>query len=93
MTVGPIIDAEGREGRLVEDDEAVWFDTFYRANVIPLFFVEALADLEKEVAGGRTPEDVVGNLAFKTPVCDADGQPRAVAGCGLFEFGNEQKSR
>jgi hypothetical protein len=32
-----------------------------------VFYVETLADLEKEVAGGKTPEAVVGNLAEKTP--------------------------
>jgi hypothetical protein len=32
-----------------------------------LFFVETLADIEKEVESGRTPEQVVGNLAEKTP--------------------------
>lgn len=49
-------------------DEAVWLDNFYRTTLTPLFFVETLADLEKEVADGRTPEAVVGNLALKTPV-------------------------
>jgi hypothetical protein len=48
-------------------DEAVWLDQFFRANITPLFFMETLADLEKEVAKGRRPELVVGNLAEKTP--------------------------
>jgi hypothetical protein len=48
-------------------DEAVWFDVFFLANVTPLFYVETLADLEKEVAAGRTPESVVGMLTAKTP--------------------------
>lgn len=48
-------------------DETVWLDAFYLPNITPLFFVETLADLEKEVGGGRTPEQVVGNLADKTP--------------------------
>jgi hypothetical protein len=48
-------------------DEAVWFDAFFYANVVPIFYVETLADLEKEMADGRTPEDVVGRLAEKTP--------------------------
>jgi len=48
-------------------DEAVWFDAFFYANVVPVFYVETLADLEKQVADGRTPEDVVGMLADKTP--------------------------
>jgi hypothetical protein len=32
-----------------------------------VFHVETLADLEKEVAAGNTPESVVGMLAAKTP--------------------------
>jgi hypothetical protein len=48
-------------------DEAVWFDAFFYANVVPIFYVETLADLEKEMADGRTPENVVGRLAEKTP--------------------------
>src|SRR5207237_5451666 len=48
-------------------DEAVWLDNFYMCNITPLFFIETLADLEKEVMAGRTPEQVVGELAYKTP--------------------------
>jgi hypothetical protein len=47
-------------------NEAVWFDNFYRSIVTPLFFVETLADLSKEVEHG-TPEQVVGSIAAKTP--------------------------
>ena len=49
-------------------DEAVWLDTFYFPCITPVFFTETLADLEKEVRKGRTPEEVVGNLAEKTPI-------------------------
>jgi hypothetical protein len=45
----------------------VWLDNFFRTNITPLFYIETLADLEKEVAAGRTPEQVVGSLAHKTP--------------------------
>lgn len=48
-------------------DESVWFDAFFLTNVTPLFYVETLADLEKAVAKGRSPESVVGMLAAKTP--------------------------
>lgn len=48
-------------------DEAVWLDNFFLTSITPLFFVETLADLEKHVRQGRTPEDVVGNIAYKTP--------------------------
>lgn len=49
-------------------DEAVWLDNSYLTNITPLFFIETLADLEKDMAAsGRTPEQLVGNLAEKTP--------------------------
>jgi len=48
-------------------DESVWFDHFFVANVCPLFFVETLADLEKSVRNGRTPEQEVGVIADKFP--------------------------
>lgn len=48
-------------------DESMWLDHFFLSNITPLFYIETLADLEKSVAKGRTPESVVGNLAYKTP--------------------------
>jgi hypothetical protein len=48
-------------------DESNWFDNFYSTVITPLFFVETLADLEKEVGRGRTPEQIVGSLAIRTP--------------------------
>jgi hypothetical protein len=48
-------------------DESVWFDQFYIPNISPLFYVETLADLDKEISKGRTAEQVVGNIAEKTP--------------------------
>lgn len=64
---GPIIIFDKSTLQSLSADESVWLDAFYRPNITPLFFVETLADLEKEVDGGRTPEQVVGNLAEKTP--------------------------
>ncbi len=48
-------------------DEAVWLDAFLRVNVVPVFYTETLADLEKDMAEGRNAEDLVGMLAEKTP--------------------------
>lgn len=48
-------------------DEAVWLEAHFLTNVTPLFYIETLADLEKAAAEGRTPEEVVGSLAAKTP--------------------------
>ena len=48
-------------------DEAVFFDHFFYSNICPIFFVETLADLDKVVREGRTPEQEVGMIADKTP--------------------------
>lgn len=56
-------------------DESVWFDHFFLTNVCPLLYVETLADLEKSVQEGRTPEDEVGIIADKFP--DMHGSPNA----------------
>jgi hypothetical protein len=65
---GPILLFDKSVLQSLSVDEAVWLDTFYFPCVTPLFFTETLADLEKEVQKGRSPEDVVGNLAEKTPI-------------------------
>jgi hypothetical protein len=48
-------------------DESVFFDHFFIPAICPLFFVETLADLEKAVRQGRTPEQEVGIIASKVP--------------------------
>lgn len=48
-------------------DESVFFDHFFIPALCPLFFVETLADLEKAVRQGRTPEQEVGIIASKVP--------------------------
>jgi len=65
--MGPtlIFDKSALQGLSV--DESMWLENFFITNITPLFFVETLADLEKEVRAGRTPEDIVGNIALKTP--------------------------
>jgi len=65
--IGPILLFDKSTLQSLSVDESVWLDAFYYPNITPLFFVETLADLEKEVGEGRTPEQVVGNLAEKTP--------------------------
>ena len=56
-------------------DEAVWFDHHFLTNVCPLFYVETLADLDKSVREGRTPEQEVGQIADKFP--QMHGSPNA----------------
>jgi hypothetical protein len=65
--MGPITIFDKSALQALSMDKAVWFDAFFLANVVPLFYVETLADLEKKVARGRKPEDIVGVLAEKTP--------------------------
>jgi hypothetical protein len=48
-------------------DEAVLMDNFYMSTITPLFFVECLADLEKQIRSKSTPEQLVGSLADRTP--------------------------
>ncbi len=65
--MGPILIFDKSTLESLNPDEAMWLDNFFNSNITPLFFVETLADLEKEVRCGRRPEDVVGALAYKTP--------------------------
>ncbi len=67
MGMGPITIFDKSALQSLSMDESVWLDAFFLVNVVPLFYVETLADLEKEVAGGKSPEDLVGMLAAKTP--------------------------
>jgi hypothetical protein len=64
---GPILIFDKSALESLNPDESVWLDNFFQSNITPLFFIETLADLEKQVHAGRTPEQVVGNLAYKTP--------------------------
>ncbi len=48
-------------------DESCWLQNFFLSNVTPMLYVETLADLEKEGYGTLTPQQVVGDLALKTP--------------------------
>lgn len=65
--MGPTIIFDKSFLESINPDEAVWLDNFFLSNITPLFFVETLADLEKEVRKGRTPEAIVGSLAYRTP--------------------------
>jgi hypothetical protein len=67
MPLGPILIFDKSFLQSLSVDEAVWLDNFFLTVITPLFFVETLADFMKEVHRGRTPEQVVGSLANKTP--------------------------
>ena len=42
-------------------------DNFYLSTITPLFYVECLADLEKNIRSNSTPEQLVSSLADRTP--------------------------
>lgn len=65
--MGPIIIFDKSTLQSLRIDEACWLDAFYHPVITPIFFIETLADLQKQVKSGRSPEQVVGNLAEKTP--------------------------
>jgi hypothetical protein len=65
--MGPIILFDKSFLQSLSLDEAVFFDHFFYSNICPIFFVETLADLDKVVREGRTPEEEVSIIADKTP--------------------------
>jgi hypothetical protein len=73
--MGPIIIFDKSTLESLNPDEAMWLDNFYLSNITPVFFIETLADLEKSARSGRTPEHIVGSLAYKTP--DMNSKPNA----------------
>jgi hypothetical protein len=75
---GPIVIFDKSALQSFSVDESVLFDNFYLPVVTPLFFVETLADLDKKVREGQTPEQAVGIIAAKTPVMS--GVPNATNG-------------
>lgn len=74
--MGPIVLFDKSFLQSLSVDESVWFDHFFQANVCPLFFVETLADLEKDVKNGRTPEQEVAIIASKFP--EVNGMPNVL---------------
>ena len=72
MSVGPITIFDKSALQALSVDEAALFGQFYRTVITPLFFVETMADLEKKVARGKTPEQIVGVIAAKTANLTAD---------------------
>ena len=65
--MGPITVVDKSFLQSLSVDESVFFDHFFNPIITPLFFIETLADLEKAVRQGRTPEQEVGIIASKAP--------------------------
>lgn len=72
MSQGPSLLFDKSTLESLSVNEAVLLDNFYRSTITPLFFVECLADLEREMFRMKgTPEQLVGSLAERTPDCQA----------------------
>src|SRR6266498_1985150 len=68
--MGPTLVFDKSALEMLSVDESCWLDAFFSCNITPLFYVESLADLEKEPKAGkssRTPDDIVAEIAVKTP--------------------------
>jgi hypothetical protein len=72
--MGPILIFDKSTLECLNPDESCWLEAFFLSNITPLFFIETLADLKKEMRAGRTPEEVVGQLAYKTPAASCRPQ-------------------
>ena len=93
MSAGPILTFDKSLLEAISPDEAVWLGQFYLINVTPVFFVETLADLEKEGRQGRTPEQVVGRLAEKTSVMGVHANVHHFTLCTSDLAGNRVEMR
>jgi len=84
--MGPITLFDKSFLQFLSVDESVFFDRFFFPVICPVFYVETLADLEKVVRQGRTPEQEVGIIADKVP--EMNGGPCAfhadLAAANLF---------
>ena len=64
--MGPIIIFDKSTLQSLSVDESCWLENFFLTNLTPIFFIETLADLEKQIKG-RPPDRIVSELAVKTP--------------------------
>jgi hypothetical protein len=48
-------------------EQAFWLGIHYRANIVPIFLTEVLADLHKPPPEGKAAEDVVARISAKVP--------------------------
>ncbi len=76
MPQGPIVIFDKSTIQALTVDESVLLDNFYMSNIIPVFFAECLADLERnmqQMKSKGSPESLVGALAARTPDSQACG--------------------
>jgi hypothetical protein len=65
--MGPFILFDKSFLQSLSEDESVWFGHFFSPIVCPLFYVETLADLAKEINDDHTSEQEVRKIARKFP--------------------------
>jgi hypothetical protein len=73
---GPVIIFDKSTIQTLTVDESVLLDNFYMSNIVPVFFAECLADLERDMRLAKSkgsPESLVGALATRTPDSQACG--------------------
>jgi hypothetical protein len=87
--MGPLILFDKSFLQSLTEDESVWFGHFFSPIVCPLFYVETLADLDKDMGSRRTSEQEVRIIARKFP--EHGGYPCAYhASTAMAElFGHE----
>ncbi len=76
MPQGPVIIFDKSTIQTLTVDESVLLDNFYMSNIVPVFFAECLADLERDMQRAKSKgsaESLVGALAAKTPDSQACG--------------------
>jgi len=65
--MGPIIIFDKSTLQSLSVDESCWLENFFLTNITPIFFIETLADLEKQAKKEKTSHQMVHELALKTP--------------------------
>ena len=76
MAQGPVLIFDKSTIQTLTVDESVLLDNFYMSNIVPVFFAECLADLERDMQRMKSkgsPESLVGALATRTPDSQACG--------------------
>jgi hypothetical protein len=93
MSIGPTLIFDKSALQSLNPDEAHWLDTFFITNITPLFFIETLADLALPYATKRTPEQVVGDIAKKTPILGSNPNTHHLSLCAQELVGNQVEMR
>ena len=69
ILMGPILIFDKSTLQSLSIDESVWLENYFLNNIVPLFYVETLADLSLGNGhDGRKIEVIIKELADKTPI-------------------------